>query len=113
MGDSTNLFPSRSSCTLTTPMTSRSTSTPRRTRTLFRAPPVSRLSSLSTTKASTQMRRRRAKTAELNDTEKLKKRLEEAGLKDAFKPREGSGVVRPEFDSKGRTINPYAKDEGN
>jgi len=50
---------------------------------------------------------------ELNDTEKLKKRLEEAGLKDAFKPREGSGVVRPEFDSKGRTVNPYAKDEGN
>merc|ERR1719198_308349 len=59
----TSLFPSRSSCTLTIPMTSRSTSTPRRTRTLFRAPPVSRLSLLRRTKASTQMRRRRAKTA--------------------------------------------------
>jgi len=46
------------------------------------------------------------KGRKLTETEKLKKRLEEAGFKDAFEGREGSGIVRPEFDDKGRVIAP-------
>jgi hypothetical protein len=42
----------------------------------------------------------------LSETEKLKKKLEEAGLPDAFKGREGSNIVRPQFDEKGRLIDP-------
>lgn len=38
----------------------------------------------------------------LSETEKLKKRLEDAGMHDAFSGREGSGVVRPKFDTKGK-----------
>lgn len=49
------------------------------------------------------------KGRKLSETEKLKKRLEEAGFKDAFAGREGSGIVRPNFDDKGRVINPNAK----
>jgi len=45
----------------------------------------------------------------LSETEKLKKRLEEAGFKDAFKGREGSGIVRPEFNEKGRIVGPNDK----
>lgn len=45
----------------------------------------------------------------LTETEKLKKRLEEAGFKDAFKGREGSGIVRPEFNEKGRIVGPNDK----
>jgi hypothetical protein len=36
----------------------------------------------------------------LTETEKLKKRLEAAGMQDAFAGREGSGVVRPKFEKK-------------
>lgn len=48
---------------------------------------------------------------ELTETEKLKKRLEEAGFKDAFKGREGSGIVRPEFDTKGRIVGQAKQDK--
>ena len=40
----------------------------------------------------------------LSETEKLKKRLEAAGMHDAFAGREGSGVVRPKFDTKGKVV---------
>ena len=36
----------------------------------------------------------------LSETEKLKKRLEAAGMEDAFAGREGSGVVRPKFEKE-------------
>lgn len=41
----------------------------------------------------------------LSETEKLKKRLEAAGMQDAFAGREGSGVVRPKFQETTPTPN--------
>lgn len=45
----------------------------------------------------------------MTETEKLKKRLEKAGMSDAMKRREGSNIVRPDFDEKGRVIRPDQK----